>query len=63
MAGFGNQILDHLSRSEIIIQEVIVPALINDCLDQNLARHRYLSLAALNRLAPVLSGKYLGLLL
>ena len=48
----SNKILDYLSRSEQIVSAIIVPALLQDALDQNLTRHRDISLAALNRLAP-----------
>lgn len=51
----SNKILDYLSRSEQIVSAIIVPALLQDALDQNLTRHRDISLAALNRLAPCLS--------
>lgn len=53
--GLSNKILDHLSRTELIIVELIIPTLIEDVMDQNLNRHRDLSLAALNRLAPLLN--------
>jgi hypothetical protein len=56
LGSFGPKILDYLSRTEKIIQNIIVPALVTDSLDQNLNRHRDLSLAALNRLAPLLGS-------
>lgn len=36
--------------------DVLVPALVQDVMDVNLSRHRDLSLAALNRLAPLLGN-------
>lgn len=52
----SNQILDELSRSETVIMGVLMPTLMQDVMDENLSRHRDLSLAALNRLAPLLNN-------
>jgi hypothetical protein len=52
----SNRILDELSRSESIIMGVLVPTLMQDVMDVNLSRHRDLSLAALNRLSPMLGN-------
>ena len=52
----SNRILDELSRSETIVMGVLVPILMQDVVDVNLSRHRDLSLAALNRLAPLLNN-------
>jgi hypothetical protein len=54
LESFRPKILDYLSKTKKIIQNIIVPALASDSLNQNLNRHRDLSLAALNRLAPLL---------
>jgi len=52
----SNQILDELSRSETVVMGVLMPTLMQDVMDENLSRHRDLSLAALNRLAPLLNN-------
>lgn len=52
----SNRIIDELSRSETVVIGVLVPTLMQDVMDVNLSRHRDLSLAALNRLAPLLSN-------
>ena len=54
--GLSYQILDHLSRTESLILEIIVPLLMETLMDPSLSRHRDLSLAALNRLAPLLGS-------
>lgn len=56
IVNLSSRILDELSRSEAILMEVLVPTLVQDVMDVNLSRHRDLSLAALNRLAPLLSS-------
>lgn len=52
--GLSHRILDHLSRTESVLSHILLPVLVQDVMDSNLGRHRDISLAALNRLAPLL---------
>ena len=50
----GN-IIDHLSRTETIIVNLLIPELMKDIEETGISRGRELALAALNRLAPLIS--------
>ena len=56
------KILDHLSRTESVILAILIPALLNAATDPSLTRQRDLALAALNRLAPLLTPQHLRIL-
>lgn len=60
--GLSLKIIDQLSRTESVIMAIIIPALLQATIDASLPRHRDLSLAALNRLAPLLTLPHLRIL-
>jgi hypothetical protein len=52
-----NKILDHLSRTEIIITELIIPTLLFDINENVNPKQKDIALAALNRLNGLISSE------